>query len=322
MKTRKILDVHKSRDMNAYNQSMDKSIEEKYNQITSKINFKPGTIIVDFGTGTGILAYNIAKLHPEVTVVGSDISPQYVKEAKHKYSLPNLDFVVISSNDKDYKFSFFGKLIHPDYVIFSSVLHEVYSYHNVSSANPLSDEVERLHAVKSCLSKTREALNKDGKIIVRDFCGPAENRYLFLKLTQKIPTDYTLEEFCKNNKFNLYPLVYHKLKDNTYLLNEKTLYEYIYHKDWRECWKQEFEERYGFWTKDVALSLVVDCGYKKPIFDILSGEWIKYNRFFNKIKVSNFLPNTNVSCFEDSCNKFVWNDSVLPTYQILLVASK
>ena len=81
-KNNKILDVHKQRDMSVYNQSMDKSIEEKYNQITSKIDFKPGKFIVDFGTGTGILAYNIAKLHPEVFVIGSDISPEYIKNAK------------------------------------------------------------------------------------------------------------------------------------------------------------------------------------------------------------------------------------------------
>ncbi len=279
--------------------------------------------IVDFGTGTGILAYNIAKLHPDVFVIGSDISPEYIKNAKIKYNLPNLDFIVISSNDKNYNFTFLKKKINPDYVIFSSVLHEVYSYHNiVNSTNPLDDEVQRLHAVKECLRKTRNELHKDGKIIIRDFCGPVENRYLFLKIKQQIPSEYTIEKFCKNDKFNIYPLVHHKINSNTYLLNEKTLYEYIYHKDWRECWKQEFEERYGFWNKDVAVSMIVDCGYTKPVFDILSGEWIKYNRFFNKIQVSNYLPNSNVSCFEDSCNKFVWNDSVLPSYQILLVASK
>ena len=72
-----------------------------------------------------------------------------------------------------------------------------------------------------------------------------------------------------------------------------SVYEYIFHKDFHENWTQELNERYGFWTELEAVHLLKLAGFENICYDILNGEWIKNNRFFNKISVK-LIKNENL----------------------------
>lgn len=110
--------------------------------------------------------------------------------------------------------------------------------------------------------------------------------------TWKIEEQFSFEEFSKNfglensSEGNCSSILCSKIKeckkDFSYLTNMSSVYEYIFHKDFHENWTQELNERYGFWTELEAVHLLKLAGFENICYDILSGEWIKNNRFLIK----------------------------------------
>lgn len=112
-------------------------------------------------------------------------------------------------------------------------MHEVYSYYagealhelrpplpyidDFQSLNPLDKEMRRRCALANILKGLKKLLKPDGKLIVRDFCGPDSNRYIALKARKNsiscvpppVPhpafgdtSGCDIEAFCKNEKWN------------------------------------------------------------------------------------------------------------------------
>lgn len=136
--------------------------------------------IVSFGVGDGSEIIGLKKHFPNknVHIYGVDISIKSLNKTNEKLSLHNLDTITLIHNPKgDFPASLSKNK--PNGIIFSSVLHEVFSYH----ANG-RDCVRKL-LIDSC-----RALHTDGIIFIRDFCVPVQDRIVRLSFKTDTATDF------------------------------------------------------------------------------------------------------------------------------------
>jgi 2-polyprenyl-3-methyl-5-hydroxy-6-metoxy-1,4-benzoquinol methylase len=134
-------------DDRGYNQgfretfALKKRMERRADWMVSEMNVVPGKKILEIGCGTGYVSYYIAK-KTGIQVIGSDLCEPFIEEAKKKYILPNLAFVVLDFNKA--ATSVYNKF---DYIIGNGILHHLYY---------------NLHEV---LLTLKNLLNPQGKII-------------------------------------------------------------------------------------------------------------------------------------------------------------
>lgn len=103
--------------------------------------------ILDYGCGSGLLTYRLAEAFPSTTVVGYDQSLEMVEIARERFSAPNLHFTTREDEVKGKEY---------DYIVLSSVLHEVFSQNYI------------LQDVNIFLDSLSKYLKQGGYIITRD----------------------------------------------------------------------------------------------------------------------------------------------------------
>lgn len=81
--------------------------------------------ILDYGCGSGLLTYKLAEAFPGAQIVGYDRSLDMIEIARERFSARNLQFVSDLRHVKEGHFN---------YIILSSVLHEVYSHSGMFSS--------------------------------------------------------------------------------------------------------------------------------------------------------------------------------------------
>ena len=113
------------RDYNLYFNLMKEALEEKYKYIANYLRGERGIeTIIDFGCGDGSLLRRISEDFPNIKLVGID-KPEIVKlylKNEHPNANSNIKFMTEEDFCKE-------KEYYPNYgLIFSSVLHELYSY--------------------------------------------------------------------------------------------------------------------------------------------------------------------------------------------------
>jgi len=107
--------------------------DEHLGTILNTLEIKNGDKILDFGTGTGYLAFAIAKKYPKCTVVGLDIVSETLKRNRHfalEQGTNNLEFVDFDGMILPFEDNIF------DWVVTRYVLHHVpdiqYTFNEVS----------------------------------------------------------------------------------------------------------------------------------------------------------------------------------------------
>ena len=121
------------------------------------IDYVVGDTVVDVGSGGGILLDKLESKYPKKTVLGTDISTNVIETLNQKKQREGHNWNVQVHNFVDTKLD---SLV--DSIIFSSILHEIYSY--TDGQNGRFD----IESVKSALSNAFDSLNKGGRIIIRD----------------------------------------------------------------------------------------------------------------------------------------------------------
>jgi cyclopropane fatty-acyl-phospholipid synthase-like methyltransferase len=279
-----ILKQSEERDYNEYVTLMDASVNQKINDMFKHIIFIPNTIILDLGCGSGLLTYHLAQLYPHNKVIGVDICENLVKQANDKYKLSNLEFIQSPLNTIQFS--------NVSNIILSSVLHEVYSYSTHETHH------DKLQTVYDFISHIYTFLVQFGKIIIRDFIRPENETDIVMFEHQhsdhNINTEFTnfiklIQATNKSYSSNIHGLLLeYKKNGNMYLTNMETFYEYIFRKDYHVNWKEELNERYGFWNiHEVEHLRSLLKGTIKTTF--LDNEWILNNRIKGKI-VCDIIP--------------------------------
>jgi len=232
-------DLTDTRDYNSYARGMDQNIEFKFNDI------KPFVIqgkIIDAGCGTGALIWHLSKYFEESDVIGIEATRKFYEYCKlQQYPNPFVYFYRRNILDQNFKKNTINTFI------YSSVLHEIYSYINKE-------------ALRKVLRNTYNQLAPGGRIVIRDVVGPEKGKEkVLLELNEKDGKNLgdikSLSTYAKFHRFvkDFIPrkIKFREKKINGKKLIETTLsdaYEFMSKMSYTDNWQSEMHEEFGFWN--------------------------------------------------------------------------
>ncbi len=232
-------EITDTRNYNSYARGMDQNVEFKFRDIKPFVNEGK---IVDAGCGTGALVFLLAKNFPESDIIGIEATRKFYEWCKlQEYPNPFVYFYRRNVLDQIFKENTINT------IIYSSVLHEIYSYINKE-------------ALRKVLKNTYKQLAPEGRIIIRDVVGPENgNDIVYLELNEKdgkfkgeikeISTYAKFQKFIKD--FIPRKIKFKEKKVNNKKLIETTLqdaYEFISKMNYTDNWDSEMHEEFGFWS--------------------------------------------------------------------------
>lgn len=280
----------KNRDVFYYADQMDASLFEKLSKIQRWILSFRGSRTLDIGTGTGSLLRELAKIYPESYFAGLDLVPKMLEIArKNTEAFDNVSLYEGSA----LKLPVSGI----DTIILNSVLHEIRSYGK-------SKEL-----VLKTLRESHSALNARGRVVIRDFVRPenGDQEVVMSHAFRDMQQGQTFSDFVASSPWSATGHeVGHEAFGPRYQTTMKWAYEYMFRKDYRNNWRAELEELYGFWSLSEAVMALTTAGFSVIHVEKVRNDWIIKNRLQGKIK----LEDLSGSPLE------------FPDYQIIIVGEK
>jgi SAM-dependent methyltransferase len=129
-------------------------------QASTKMNildYVQGDSVVDVGSGGGVLLDALEKRFPDKMIAGTDISQNVIEVLQKKIDTEDHSYEIWRHNFVD------DALWSPvENIIFSSIIHEIFSYTEMDSKKFNIDSVQR------ALYHAKESLSSGGRIIIRD----------------------------------------------------------------------------------------------------------------------------------------------------------
>lgn len=245
--------ITETREYSSYGAEMDKNVRFKYDDIRPFI--QEGKI-VDSGCGTGSLIQILAKEFPESDVIGIEGTRRFYEYCRAQdYGDTFVYFYRKNILDQIFKSNTINTFI------YSSVLHEVYSYMGEKALHQL-------------LKNTRTQLKLQGRIIIRDVVGPARPKKLVLmKLSEsdgEKEGDITiLSTYAKFFRFTQdflpRPIIYKVvvIEGQNYIQTTlQNAYEYLSKMTYVTNWASEMHEEFGFYSFSKWQKLLKKMGYK------------------------------------------------------------
>lgn len=294
-------DITETRDYNTYARAMDNNVEFKFTDIKPFI--KEGKI-VDAGCSTGTLIRFIAKEFQESDIIGIEATRKFYEFCRlQEYPNPFVFFYrrnILNQNFKNNTINTF---------IYSSVLHEIYSYIG-------KDELINV------LGHTYRQLVPGGRIIIRDVVGPENpDKIVYIELNKKDgKASGSIQELSAYSKFFRFSkdFIPRKMKFREETINSKKLikirlqdaYEYISKMGYTDNWQSEMHEEFGFWSFNKWKRTLENIGFK-----IVSGS----RRFKSDYIVKNMYKG-RVEIYKKEKGKLVPED--YPPTNMILIGEK
>ena len=220
----------------------------------SIIDYVTGTSVVDVGSGGGVLLDLLEKTYPDKRVIGTDISENVIEALSKKKAEEHHSWTVIRHNFYD---EVFNEPV--DNVIFSSILHEIYSY--TETENGRFD----IESVKKALKNAYASLRPGGRIIIRDGIKTKVDEST-ITLRFKDPDG---PEFFKNyvNDFKgLKDIEDKKIvmnPDGTVSACTNFIREFLFTYTWgKQSYAHEVQEQFGYFTLDEFREFFEEIGAK------------------------------------------------------------
>ncbi|MDO4650767.1 MAG: methyltransferase, partial [Eubacteriales bacterium] len=222
-----------------YLATMNDTEESTKNSI---IDFAVGNVIVDVGSGGGVLLDLLEATYPGKQIVGTDISENVISVLNDKKMKENHRWSIVRHNFVENAIS----SVQPDTIIFSSILHEIFSYTQTPQGR------FRIESVKSALHNAYESLPAGGRIIIRDGIkspSDAEHQELSFSFKEKSGLEF-FNNYCKD--FKGLPNVDRKnihIEGLQVTGDYNFMREFLYTYTWgEESYANEVNEQFGYFT--------------------------------------------------------------------------
>ncbi|MCK0714875.1 methyltransferase domain-containing protein [Chromohalobacter sarecensis] len=204
-----------------YMEQMDESIEDKL----KIVDWTTGRKVLDCGCGTGgLMEYLILNDYKTLGIDSSHLSENFMFRKNLTSNFTKGDLLKLSKYFNYHEF---------DTIIFSSVLHEVYSYNNFD-----------IGQVAATLQNAIELLTDGGRIIIRDGIMDSDaDQQRIIEFMKHEDIDL-FHEYRKNFKGRNIPFKH--LDVARILLNVNDAMEFLYTYTWgRDSFYREVKEQYG-----------------------------------------------------------------------------
>ncbi|MBI2900564.1 MAG: methyltransferase domain-containing protein [Planctomycetes bacterium] len=250
-----------NREFVVYVRGMDASLKQKVEDIFPHL--RPG-LIVDKGCGSGSMLIELSLKYPTSRIYGMELSRELLRLADGRH-YPNQNVTIVKGNVAQPHFPP-GTV---DTAIFSSVMHEIYSYARYSR-----------DAVRLALGNTRMELKRGGVVIIRDGVKPPPRR-MWMRCDGT--TEARFRRFAKEFKetgFKFEEREY--LKRLFFVLGSHEINEFLTKKDYLENWSAEVREEFGVWTLEEWKKELEAVGFKPLVARSYLNPWIVENRYKNR----------------------------------------
>lgn len=276
------LNAQEGRDFSVMAWQMSAAGEDKADSILPLFGeIEEGAIILDLGSGTGIVGEIIARRVRGVHVYSVDISQEYMERANEDMALTRLVYADVTTE--------FCPPDSVDGVFLSTVIHELESQKGGNGYRAL---VSGFNAIKP-----------GDKIVARDFAKPERKEPIYMKIISDVgedcPKDGKLEDIDYTRLSTRALLERFRLEfrgggqfdyEEAEINGEKYIKilpewaaEFYLRKDYVGNWRQELHEKYLHWTMKEAAQKLKDVGCINVEVFPDPNDWILKNRLYGKI---------------------------------------
>jgi SAM-dependent methyltransferase len=138
------------------------------------LNFVVGDTVVDVGSGGGVLLDALEKRFPNKKIAGTDISQNVIEVLQNKINTEGHGYEIWRHN------FVCNTLWSPvDTILFSSIMHEIFSY------TEFEGKKFNIDAVKTALYYAKESLRLGGRIIIRDGVKTDSNKIVSIRINDE-----------------------------------------------------------------------------------------------------------------------------------------
>ncbi|MGZ3438811.1 MAG: methyltransferase domain-containing protein [Polyangia bacterium] len=269
------------RDFATYGAQMDASLVQKLEDLLPWV-LPPR--IVDKGCGTGKLLVELSRRFPGASLVGVDLSREFLRRSdENTYAGGDVELVLGDAADQQLDDG------SADTVIFSSIMHEVYSYSGYDKGR-----------IDRALTSAARELRPGGRLLIRDGISP-DPREVLLDLMDA-PTRAQHARFARAFKHGQgAPFTEVETRAGavaTLRLSAHLANEFLCKKDYLQNWDIEVHEEYGVLTVDEWRLALTRNFFAVRTIKTYVNEWIRKNRYEGHVNVTelngtSFWPATN-----------------------------
>ena len=248
-----------------------------------------GENVLDVGPGGGALINLIEDNYPKLNVYGIDISSNVIEELNKKKIKENRHWNLVKGDALNLRNYFKKGSI--DTIIFSSIIHELYSYIEYEGKK------FNIHTVIKALQEAYEILPVGGRILIRDGIKTEPvDQIRIIEFKNKEDMNI-LRRYC--NDFKGREITYKKIDQNKVKMLVNDAMEFLYTYTWGEdAYPLEVQEQFGYLTPTEYTNLILNnlpnshiirCtpflqeGYEKNLLNKI----ILYDQDMNIVKLPN-----------------------------------
>ncbi|WP_312094397.1 class I SAM-dependent methyltransferase [Niallia sp.] len=245
-------------------------------------DYAVGNNMLDIGAGGGVMLDILSEKHPNAKVIGIDLAINVIEALEKRKIREKKSWFVKQADALQLKETF--ELNSMDTIIFSSILHEMYSYipYNGKKFNP---EVIT-HSLKSAF----DVLKPGGRIIIRDgIMTEPKEKLRQLEFKQSGGLDF-FKRYVQDFKGRT--IVYEQLNEHTIQLPINDAMEFLYTYTWgEEAYPHEVQEQFGYFTPSE---------YKEVIQDVIGdkGKILLFHHYLQDGYEDHLLPYVRVTDIE------------------------
>ncbi len=215
-------------------------------------DYVTGGSVVDVGSGGGVMLDLLEQKRPEAQIIGTDISDNVIAYLEQKRIRENHRWRVLRHNFVDGKLPF-----RTDTVVFSSILHEIYSYTEGPDGN------FDLNSVRVALKNACESLNPGGRLVIRDGVKTARREQVLLTFLDEAGMPF-FENYRRDFR-GLKDLPEEEKGDRldavTVRGDVNYIREFLYTYTWgAESYAHEVQEQFGYLTLKELCACLEDLG--------------------------------------------------------------